>query len=401
MKKIILISTIASSLVLASGYRLPESSVKSTALSAAYVANAHGADSSYYNPANMVFNENVQQVEGALTYIGLSEIKYTDNRNPAFNSTSEKEDILAPSMFYTSNDMSGMRYGISLTVPGGLTKRWESAFAKTFAEEFTLKIIELNPVAAYKVNDQFAIGGGLRLVYVEGVVKSDGTGIGRPAVRDMEADSIEFGYNLAMTYKPISKLSIAATYRSNVDLGVEGNAKLFLSGTKLYDGGASVEVPLPAVAALAVAYDFGKTVVELEYDRTMWSEYETLDFNFKDTVPRALQAAFDDPKAREWEDTDAIRLGVTHQLNDKVTLMGGIATDENPAPERNVGFELPDSDAMLYSGGITYNYSDEVTFGAAFLYDTKDERTIKNAELDGEFTDATATLITFGASYKF
>jgi long-chain fatty acid transport protein len=401
MKKIILISTIASSLVFASGYRLPESSTNSVALSAAYVANAHGADSSYYNPANMVFNDNTNQIEGALTYINLAEIKYTDNRNPAFNSNSEEEDILAPSLFYSSKDYNNVRYGISLTVPGGLTKRWKSPYAKTFAEEFTLKIIELNPAVGYKINDQFAIGGGLRLIYSEGVVKSDGTGIKKPVVRDMEADTVEFGYNLAVSYKPTNEVTVAATYRSNVDLNHEGNAKLYLSGTKLYDGGASVEVPLPAVASLAVSYDFGKTVVELEYDRTMWSEYKDLDFEFEDNVPIALKGAFDDPKPRDWEDTDAIRLGVTHKLNDKITLMGAVATDDNPAPEKNVGFELPDSDAMLYSGGINYRYSDKVSLGASFLYDSKDSRSVKNDTIDGKFEDAAATLITFGASYKF
>ena len=404
MKKIILISTIASSLVLASGYRLPESSMKSTALSAAYVANANGADSSYYNPANMVFNEDINIVEGALTYINLASIKYTDSRSPAFNSKSKEEDLLAPSVFYTSKDMNGIRYGISMTVPGGLSKRWDSPFAKTFSEEFTLKIIEVNPVIAYKINDQFAIGGGLRLIYSEGIVKSDGNAMGTiPAVikRDMEADTTEFGYNLALTYKPVSNVNISATYRSNVDLKEEGNAELYLSGTKLYDGGASVEVPLPAVAAVAISYDFGKTVVELEYDKTMWSEYKALDFKFKDNVPLALKVPFDDPKPREWEDTDAIRLGVTHQLNSKVTLMGAVATDDNPAPERNIGFELPDSDAMLYSGGVLYKYSDKVTMGASFLYDSKDDRTVVNDTINGEFKDAAATLITFGASYKF
>ena len=40
---------------LASGWRIPEQSVNSTALSAAYVANAHGADAAYFNPANMSF----------------------------------------------------------------------------------------------------------------------------------------------------------------------------------------------------------------------------------------------------------------------------------------------------------------------------------------------------------
>jgi long-chain fatty acid transport protein len=401
MKKIVTLSILASSLLFASGYRLPESSVKSTALSAAYVANASGADATYYNPANMAFGINRNQIEGALTYINLAEIKYTDNRNPAFNSKSEEENLLAPSLFFASKDYDGFRYGISLNVPGGLSKRWKSPYAKAFAEEFTLKIIEINPTVAYKVNDMFAVGGGVRLIYSEGIVKSDATAIGKPVIRDMEADTIEYGYNLALTYKPVSQLNIAATYRSNVDLNHEGNAELYLSGTKLYDGGASVDVPLPAVAALAISYDFGGTVVEAEWDRTFWSEYKTLDFQFKDSVPAALKAPFDDPKPREWEDTDAFRLGITHQLNDKVTLMGAIATDENPAPEKNLGFELPDSDAMLYSAGVLYKYTPQMTFGASILYDSKDERDVKNDIIDGTFKDASATLVTLGVSYAY
>jgi len=39
--------------------------------------------------------------------------------------------------------------------------------------------------------------------------------------------------------------------------------------------------------------------------------------------------------------------------------------------------------------------------GASFLYDSKDERTVVNDTINGEFKDAAATLITFGASYKF
>ncbi len=403
MKKIVILSVLTSSLLIASGYRLPESSIKSNALAAAYVANANGADSAYYNPANMVFNEDANFVEFALTSINLSNTKYTDSRNPAFNSESEKESLLAPTIFLSSKDINGLRYGFAFVVPGGLTKRWESSYAKTFAKEFTLKIIELNPVVAYKINSQFAVGGGLRLIYSEGIVKSDGSGIGKPIVREMEANTIEFGYNLALTYKPINELNIAATYRSNVDINEEGNAKLYLSGTKLYDGGASVEIPLPAVAALAVSYNFGKTVVELEYDRTFWSQYKNLDFEFKDDVPAALQAAFDDPKPRNWKDTDAFRLGLTHQLNEKVTLLGGLAIDENPVPVENISFELPDSDALLYSGGINYQYSDDFSFGASLLYTDKEDKSAKSSDgtIDGSFKNSSATLVSIGASYKF
>ncbi|RUM66627.1 MAG: hypothetical protein DSZ05_04020 [Sulfurospirillum sp.] len=409
MKKILTLSLVATSLLMASAYRLPESSLRSTALSGAYVAGASGADATYYNPANMAFNANRSQIEGALTYINLSEIKYTDKRGALFSGHTEQENLLAPSLFFSSKDFDGWRFGMSVNVPGGLSKKWKSPYQELFAKEFTLKIIEFAPSVAYKVNDQFALGAGVRVVYSEGIVKSDGMpitiqsrgAIRKPAARDMEADTIEYGYNLALTYKPLPELNIAATYRSNVDLNHEGNAKLYLSGTKLYDGGASVEVPLPAVASVALSYDFGATTVELEWDRTMWSEYKSLDFQFKDTVPLALKAAYDDPQPREWDDTDAFRIGVTHQLNDTLTLMGGFALDENPAPNKNLGFELPDSDATIFSAGMLYKYRPDTTFGLSVLYDSKDKRSVNNDIMNGTFKDGSATLVTAGVMYSY
>ena len=408
-KRVIAIGIATASLLQASGYRLPESSVKSTALSAAYIAGAHGADATYYNPANMAFNPNRHQVEGDLIYINLAEIKYTDKRGALFNGHTEEENLAAPGFFYSSKSYDGWRFGLSLNVPGGLSKRWKTPYQELFAKEFTLKIVELNPSFAYKINDRFAVGGGVRLVYSDGVVKSDGMpvtlksqgAINKPAARDMEADTTEYGYNLALSYRPLDNLNIAATYRSNVNLNHEGNAKLYLSGTKLYDGGASVDVPLPAVAAFAVAYNFGPTTVELEWDRTFWSKYKKLDFQFKDNVPVALKSGFDDPKPRNWKDTDAWRIGLTHRYNDKLTLMGGLAIDENPEPDKNLGFELPDSDATIVSAGMLYAFRPDTTFGLAVLYDTKDKRTVTNDTVDGTFKDASALLVTAGLTYDF
>ena len=409
MKKLITLSLFSATALLASGYRLPESSLHSTALSGAYVANAHGADATYYNPANMVFNANRNQIEGALTYINLSEIKYTDTRGALFNGHTEEENLLAPALFFSSKAYDDFRFGMSVNVPGGLSKRWKTPYQELFAEEFTLKIIEVAPSVAYKINDRFAVGAGLRIIYSEGIVKSDGVpvtvqsrgAVNKPAARDMEADTIEYGYNLALTYKPMENLNIAATYRSNIDLNHEGNAELYLSGTKLYDGGASVDVPLPAVVSLAFSYDFGATKVEVEWDRTFWSEYKTLDFQFKDAVPAALKAAYDDPQPREWSDSDAYRIGVTHQLNEKITLLGGVALDENPVPEKNLGFELPDSDATIVSAGMLYKYKPNTTFGLSVLYDSKDKRTVQNDAINGTFKDASATLVTAGVLYNF
>ncbi len=404
MKKVIILSTISITLVFSSGYRIPESSINSMALSAAYVANAHGADSSYYNPANMVFNENRSSMEASLTYINLSKINYTDNRSSAYNSSSKSENFFIPTLFFSSKDYNNFRYGFSIVVPGGLSKRWDDTFAKTFAEEFTLEVIELNPVVAYKVKENFSIGGGIRVIYSKGIVKSDGVVYPPSTVgkRDMDGDAIEFGYNLAATFKPKNNITLSATYRSNIELKEEGNAKLYLNGSKMYDGDASVKVQLPAVASLALSYDFDKTTVEFEYDRTFWSSYKELNFEYANALPHpVLTAAFDDAKPKNWKDSDAFRVGITHKLNTLITLMGAVAYDKNPVPDDTINFELPDSDAYLFSGGLNYKYSNDLEFGASFLYDSKKSRDVKTDNLDGVFKDASAYLLTAGVRYKF
>ena len=98
----------------------------------------------------------------------------------------------------------------------------------------------------------------------------------------MDGDAWEAGYNLALTVRPMDKMNLSLTYRSKVDLGVEGNANLSSSCRPgVYNGDTGVEIPLPAILAAAVSYTFfDQLTVELEYDRTYWSDYENLDFTY-------------------------------------------------------------------------------------------------------------------------
>ena len=91
-------------------------------------------------------------------------------------------------------------------------------------------------------------------------------------------------------------------------------------------------------------------------------------------------------------------------MSDTFTLMGGFGYDTNPAPTENVGFELPDSDAWLYSAGMQFKVSDNMDLGIAALYDYKETRKVEVSPADvvyGEFTNASALLITAGLYYKF
>ncbi|MEW8013561.1 MAG: outer membrane protein transport protein [Candidatus Sedimenticola endophacoides] len=126
-------------------------------------------------------------------------------------------------------------------------------------------------------------------------------------------------------------------------------------------------------------------------------------------VGASLAAAFDDPKTKKWSDSDTIRLGITHELDSRWTLMAGFAYDKTPVPRKYAGYELPDSDSKVYSFGARYRYDDQLSIGAAFLYDDKETLDLTgsgNTESLGtlassKFTDTAAYLLTMGIEYKF
>ena len=412
MVKGLALSIVVSSVVMAGGYKIPEQSLNSMALGAAYVAHTTGADTNYHNPANMAFmDESKSYVEGGITLVHLPANVYSYG---PLSGESEVENHPIPFFHYVAPTIDNFRWGVSMVVPGGLTKRWEtpSIFQKASAEEFTLKVIELNPNISYKITDNLSIGGGLRLIYSEGVVKSDSTEANfiAPTLvpfalsRDMEGDTVEFGYNLALAYKPTNDINLAITYRSNVDLTEEGKATLSIDGSaQEYD--ADVTVPLPAALNLAISKTWNdKFTLEFNYERTFWSEYEALDFNYDRILhDPVLIAKYDLPIAKNWKDTNTFRIGATIEMDNKITAMMGFAIDETPAPVETLGFELPDSDAKIFSMGFRYQQTENLSWGAAFLYDSKESISVVDNDTipGGSFTEGGAFLTTIGVAYEY
>jgi long-chain fatty acid transport protein len=428
MKKTISVVALAS-LVMAgtaygSGYRIPEQSADSTAKAGANVASALGADASYFNPANMSWMQNEGWiVEGNLNYIHLTGIEYDDNRSATLNGETKDENFLVPTAFMVSPDYNGLHFGLSITAPFGLAKRWPAgSYGATFAEKFALKVIELNPTLSYKFDNIISVAAGVRVLYSEATVMSNGDvsalippSSGGPfppgtvsASRYVKGDALDYGWNAALSIKPTDKSNISLTYRSVVDLDFEGDVILTatsvaappLAGSVTTTG--DVTIPGPAVATLSGSYDFDKLTVELTVDRTFWSAYKELDFEYDAATPGAT-ALFDPPSAKNWDDTNAYRLGLEYRMTSDLTLMGGLAYDENPVPDATLSFELPDSNAWIISVGARYALSEQSEIAVGLLYDYKESREVTNASttVDGEFTNASAYFASIGYTYKF
>ena len=133
--------------------------------------------------------------------------------------------FMLPTFFAVSPEYNKFRFGFSVTAPAGLSKRWQDPYPRSYAEEFSLKVIDLNPTLSYKFCDRFAVGAGVRAIYTDGKVRSASNASNR-LTRNLEGDSWDAGYNLALTGRPVENMNVSVTYRSKVNLNVEGDANL-------------------------------------------------------------------------------------------------------------------------------------------------------------------------------
>jgi long-chain fatty acid transport protein len=366
----------------------------------------------------MAFLNDTWQMEASLTSLYLPSIEYTDNRSPLLDGSSDSELFFLPLLHLSSKDYHKFRFGFSLTYPFGLAKNWDQPFPATMSEEFSLIVVEANPTFSFAVLDNFSVGGGIRFVYGEGEVSNRVTSPPFDQLepltalsREMDGDDTGLGYNLAATWKPVEDWTVAITYRSKVKLKLEGDASLqaLVDQSTIfgYLGSGDLDVNLPAVFSLATSYSFEALTLEIAWNRTFWSSFKELDFEYDQSFSGTTFDAFDRPLAKNWNDSDAIRLGATLALTEKLTTTLGFAYDQSPVPESTLGFELPDSDAFMYSGGVQYQQSPKLQIALSYMYQYTTTRTVSNqsatglAGIDGKFTGGGAHAVTVGMICNF
>lgn len=403
---------------LASGFQIPAQSLRAVGIAGATFAYTPGPEASHYNPANMSFLEDAWLLETSLTVLHLPSIEYTDNRSSFYDGSSESEIFYLPHLHFVSRSYNDFRFGFSLVYPYGLAKAWEQPFPAASAANFSLDVIEAAPTFSYSFSEKFSIGGGLRFIYAKGEVENGATSPPFPLggltelSRKLEGDDFQVGYSLAATLRPVDCLRFAVTYRSEINLELEGDADLLAAvgafPVAAYNGAGGLDLTLPAVFSLATSYTYENLTFEVAWSRTYWSAIESFDFQYDQSfMGDIFFDAFDRPLVKNWQDSDALRFGLTWQVNDRLQTTLGFAIDETPIPDRTLGFELPDSDGYMYGIGLNYLMNKSLSVGISYMYYHTTTRTVANDPvaglpgIDGTFEKGGAHAVNLGAVFKF
>lgn len=410
MRKILcilaLFAAVASS-ALAGGYQVNLQGQRQTAMGNTGVGLSYDASSIFFNPGALSFLERNSLVLGAsmvnaqVKYLGVAPSIYT----------AETENIPGmPFFLYGSYNITDkLTAGIGVYTPYGSSVAWEDDWSGRFAlEQISLRAIFVQPTLSYQITDQLGIGAGFQYVFgsvnlQRAIPITDQNG--NDGHVELKGGASGIGFNVGTFYKPSDKLSFGLSYRSTVNMAVDGGDAIF----NVASGAASLfptttfdsELPLPGVANIGVGVlPTDKLTLSFEVSMTFWSAYEELKFEYAEPIAGENETVAD----RNYEDAFTVKLGAEYMLNDNFAVRGGFYYDQTPVKDGYMTPETPDSDAIGLTVGAGYKVGENFQIDLSCLFLNRAERTNIAADgsdgIDGTFK-ASAIVPGFALGYSF
>ena len=382
-------------MALASGFGVFTQGASGLGQANAVVAHATGPSSLYFNPALM------NDVIGRQVEVGTTGV-YADRKIKLDSGGSENGDDSwnFPSTFYYTHQINdNVTAGLGVFFPFGLSTEWDDDYSGrylgTSGEVFTTNI---NPAVSFRVNDKLSLAVGLDLLYLDATLKSKinqtaayvltdlqfsgGVGGALPPLtgplndisQKFDGDGWGAGYNLGVLYKATDRVSVGATYRSHVDVNVDGDASFNgvnpLLASAFPKTGGDADIRLPAQATAGVAFKaMDNLVVEAGVRWEDWESTDDLTIDFD--APVFGQNASVTP--RDWNATWAYNIGGQYRLNETVAINAGYLYGQNAVPSSTVEPLIPDADAHLFTLGTDLTFG-PWTISGAFGYEHHEDR---------------------------
>jgi long-chain fatty acid transport protein len=304
--------------------------------------------------------------------------------------------------------------GLGISTPYGQSTKWEpdGPFTFAFPHSAEIKLININPTIAGKINDRLSYGVGLDVFWSE--LSFDqmfpwsmvtGSPLSPPGLAETKGDGVGIGGNIGLLYQIDERQRVGLTYRSSVDVDYEGDFDLSnvpgpLSGlvAPASDFDSSIEFPNRVGLGYGIALnDRLKIGIDVE-----WIEFSSFDQLPVDLGVNNASGLFPPSIPQNWDDIVDIFVGGDYQLDESLTLRAGYAFLESPVPDSTLSPTIPDADRHVLSVGLGYtkeNIRIDVAYGIG-IYDDINITNNQNPAANGKY-DISSHLISTSLNYSF
>lgn len=390
--------------------RLQSSSAASVA-GAGISALAEDASTIAYNPAGMTYLEGFQTSAGTpvilpnTSFDNAGTLDATGGVLVGNQNTEDKVAVL-PSFFGVWSSPHGFSLGLGVFSPFGQSTQQDNAWVgRYFNTEAKLTTYNFNPSAAYAVTDWLSLGLGFNAQFAKlklgnaldfGSICFGTLGLGPgvcPALGllpqgadgdvEIEVEDWGFGFNLGAILEPFEGTRLGLAYRSSVDFDFEGDADFTVpaaaavvtaGGTLFQDTGVSGEATFPETLSASLYHELDDRWTLLgDLTWTRWSRNQELRGVFDNRAqPDLVETA-------NWHNSIRASVGATFDVDDTLTLRGGVAFDESPIPDDFRSARLPSEDTVVLGLGATYEIEDWLSLAFAYVHTRQWEASIRQS----------------------
>lgn len=405
---------------LASGFALESQGARAMGFSGAYVAQSSDPSAIHYNAAGIAFLRGRHLYVGAL-FGGLSTDFTGEGPFPVEGTleTSTRGLGLLPTFYYSQQVGRSVYLGLGFDRPFGFRSEWENPDQFTgryICTECRIGSWALNPTIAFRVEDRFAIGGGVdvRFSSARQIRRLQASPNPFPEPTDVAEYTLEagtdvgVGFNVGVLAMPSENLSIGASYRHKVtiDHGAEATFVQIRTGDQAVDDAvlaglpenqaATVSFTYPAVVAVGAALRRGYWTIEADVQWTLWSDFDAVTTVFPSTP------AFDSVNPQDYESVWRGAIGVEYLIGDDWEIRGGYSYDRSPQPTDTISPFLHDEDRHGMALGGSYKYENLRIDAVAryLLYSNRSTQGLNRYGYDGLY-ESSGFSLSVGLGYRF
>ena len=252
-----------------------------------------------------------------------------------------------------------------------------------------IRIINVNPSVAYKVNDALSLAFGINFAKADVEFNQAVPRAGQPdGSGTLKGDATGWGYNLGAMYQVTKDTRVGLSYRSKIKFDLEGEGSRNIP-TLANNPAMTAELTTPDTASLAIHHQMNsKWALLADYTWTGWSSLQRLE-PLTTTGARAVP-----PLRYNFKDTYRVGLGTTYQLNDQWMLRLGVAFDKGAVPDdASRTMTVPDQDRTWLAIGAKWKVTPKASLdiGYAHIF-VKDANTARNVYRDTNETQLMQTV---------
>ena len=400
----------------AGGIMLYEIGTDNTGLAnAGAAARAQGPSTIASNPAGMSYLPGTQITAGLQVLYGDLSFDRDSNTNvPGSGSGNALDPIPGGSFFVTHQLDDHWSVGFGQYGDFGLAENYDNNWSgRYFAQNASVLGVSMVPSVAYRFNDQWSVGIGVKAMY--GMLKAD-TAIDRSpfGLTDRSDGQFKyrdndwgFGANVGVIYAPQPGTRLGLTYTSKVDLNFEDKLDVKGDGPllrRLDNANTQLDMTVPQTVTLSLFQQLDRQWALLaSVNWQDWSEFGQVGVQVDTTANNAQSTTID----ANYKDTWHLSLGAQYQATQQLLWNVGVAYDSSAVSDSNRTVTVPMAESWRIATGATYALNKDtdvnVSWAMVWLGDmpVDQSKTLSGDRISGQFDSAWIQAVTGNMTWRF